>query len=318
MRPDPLLFVLVGDPFLCEEKRREIIASLQEKSGAPLSVTVHRAGENPTATLLSEARTLPFLASGQVLCLREAARLTRDDLELFEAYFHSPQSQTFFIFETEDLEKSHPFLAWSGRRGQVIFLAPESQKRVRDFIRRKLAAAGKKMTADAGRLLESRIGDSPMFLDSVLDQLILFTGGKTEIDSGAVDAFEEKLSRFDGFDLLRELSQRHLTRALEILNGLFEETGEDLPSLLGILHWQLRRFWEAKRWADQGMTEREISERLRLYSAKASLFFSSLARFSVKDLERILEGLFELDLQFKSGRAGGRYEIERWLVQSIG
>lgn len=314
----PHLFVLVGDSFLCEEKRKEILASLQKEFGSDFAVTVRRSDDLPVLQLLAEARTLPFLAPAQLLCVREADQFTKNDLELLSAYFESPPPQTFFIFEAEKLEKDHPLLEWARGSGQIFSLRAQPGRIVQDFIQKKLKQAGKKIMPEALRLLESRVGDSFIFLDSLLDQLILYSGEKPEIDRAAVEAFEEKLVRFEGFDLIEALQERNLPKALEILNDLLEVSGGDFPSLLGLLHWQLRRFWEAKKWLAEGAGEGDVSRRLRLYPPRDSIFFKHLGRFSFDELEKILETLFDLDWRLKSGWADGRYEIESWLVNAIG
>jgi len=314
----PSLFVLIGDPFLCEEKRKEIIASLQKKFGPSLTLAIRRVGDVPAETLTAEARTLPFLCEAQILCVRDTDRFTKIDLELLSAYFQSPNTQTQFIFEAESLEKNHPAFQWAKSGGQVFSLAPQRERIAGDFIQNKLKQAQKKITPDALELLESRVGDSFVFLDSLLDQLILYSGERREIDARAVEALDEKLIRFEGFDFLDALAERNLPQALEVLDGLLETNGQDAFSLIGLLHWQIRRFWEAKLRITEGVSERDVASRLKLFPPRDVPFFKSLRRFKLEDLEKILDGLFELDWQLKTGRAQGRTEVEKWLVSAIG
>ena len=311
-------FILIGDPFLCEEKRREILAALAKEYGPDLAITLRRAGDLPIPELLSEARTLPFLAPAQVLGLRDADRLTKGDLELLETYFQSPLPQTLFLFEAESLDRDHPLFERGKKSGQIFQLNPERGKLSGEFIRRKLNQAGKKISGDALSLLEEHVGESLVFLDSVLEELILRAGEKPVIDREAVEACEEKLAHFEGFDLLDAMTQKDLGKALERMEDLLETSGSDFPALVGLLHWQLRRLWEAKRWLREGTAEREVARRLRLYSGREPAFFASVRRFSEENLRKMLEGLFKLDRNFKTGRAEGRYEIESWLAQAIG
>lgn len=310
-------FVLIGAPFLCEEKRQEILSGLEKEFGPGLPVALRRPGEIALASLLSEARTLPFLARAQVFCLRDADQWTKNDLALWKDYFESPHPQTFFLFEAESLDKGHPFLEWAGRAKQLFLLESQTERIVAHFIREKLNRAGKKITREALGLLEERLGTSFGFLDSFLDQLILGAGEEPEIGRAAVEAFDERLFQWEGGDLIQALAEKNIQKALEVLNDLVEESARDFPSVLGLIHWQLRRFWEAKEWLRQGLSEREISSRLRLFGEREGAFFRQLGRFSLEELEEILERLFELDWRLKTGRAEGRYEIEGWLIQSL-
>lgn len=313
------LFVLIGDPFLCEEKCKEILASLQKEFHvAEFPLKRVRAGEIPVSELLSEARTLPFLAEAQAFSVRDAGQFAKNDLERWQAYFQSPHPRSFFIWEAASLDRDHPLLDLARRKGQAFTLRFQQEKAVTDFIQRKLKQAGKIISGEAQTLLESRVGDSLTFLDSLLNQLILAAGEKPEIDRALVEAFEEKLARFEGFDLLEALAQKDLAKAVGILNDLLDLSGQEEVSLIGLLHWQLRRFWEARRALEEGKTEREIAARLKIYSGREALFFRQARSFSAAELERILEGLFELDWRLKTGWAEGRYEIESWLARALG
>ena len=313
-----VLFVLIGDPFLCEEKRKEILASLKKEFGENLPLGLHRAGEVSLKTLLAEARTLPFLAPAQVFSIREAETFTQSDLKLLETYFHSPHPRSFFILEAESLEKKHPFLEWARKSKQVFWLQRESGKLVHDFIREKLRRAGKKMTSDALHLLQARMGDSFVFLDSLMEQLILYSGEKLEIDKSDVEIFEEKLAKFEAGDLTQAMADRNLTKALAVLNDLLDLNVRDSASLTGLLHWQLRRFWEAKKALAFGISRAQVASRLRLFPSTEQNFFRTLERFSLQELEKILDELFDLDWRLKTGRAEGRYEMETWLVRAMG
>lgn len=309
-------FVLIGDSFLCEEKRKEIVRLLEKEFG-PLAVSVSRAEETSVASLLSEARTLPFLASAQVFCVRKAEEISKNDLELWKSYLKSPTPRSFFIFEAESLERNHPLLQIAQGARQAFFLKNEEGRIQADFIRRKLHFFRKRISQEALELLEARVGDSWVFLDSILNHLVLAVGEKEEIDRTAIENFEEKWPQWEGGDLMEALAEKNISRALEILHELLAINGQELPSLLGLLHWQFRRFWQAKKWLNLGISEREISARLKLWSSEAGVFFKRLRRFSLKELERVIEGLFVLDWQIKTGRAEGRYEMEAWLVGNL-
>ena len=310
-------FVLIGDPFLTEQKRKEILSTLAGSVRSPLPLTLRRGGETPIAEILTEARTLPFLVSAQAFCVRDADQLSKNDLALLDEYFKSPNLKSFFFFESESMGRDHPLAQSAAKAHQVFFLEPQSEKIVSHFVHEKLKSSGKKLSREAEELLQSKIGDSFLFLDSVLNQLILAAGEKDQIEAADIEALGERLAELETDDLLEALASRNVARALTAINDLLESNFRDFPSVAGLLHWQIRRFWEAKKWQAEGVPEREISLRLKLSSSRETGFYTQLRRFSLKKLEEILKGLFDLDWRLKSGRAEGRFEIEEWLVTSL-
>ncbi len=282
------LFVLVGDPFLCEEKRKDLTLALQKEFGSELPVSLRRAGDFSVKDLISEARTLPFLSLAQIFCLRDAHEFTKEEIALWGEYFKTPNPQSYIFFESDSLEKNHPFIQWANQAKQVYFLKAESARVASHFIQEKLKKAGKTISSDAQGMLEDQVGESYLFLDSVLERLIALAGEKKEIDRTLVSTLQEKLEQFKTDDLLNAISERNSAKALAVLDDLLDENFRDFPTVLGLLHWQLRRLWETRS-----------------------------NRFTRKEIEKILEGLFELDWQLKTGRAEGRYEIESWLVRTL-
>lgn len=314
----PLLFLLIGDPFLLEEKRKELLAAFEKEWGPQLASSRLGAEDLSLESVLAAARTLPFLAPAQIFCIGQAEKFKKDQIELWQRYFESPHPQSFFIFEAESLDKNHPFLDWARRFGRLFWLESDARRVVPKFMAEKLKQAGKKITPEARGLLESKVGDSLLFLDSLMDQLVLLSGEKAEIDRAVVEQLEEKFSFYEGWDLVGALGERNLPKALEILEGLLEISGQDVYSLIGLLHWQLRRFWEARKSLSEGRPEQEVLDRLHLSARQAPFFLRELKRFSLADLEKALEGLFHLDWDLKSGRAEGRCDLDRWLVSAIG
>jgi DNA polymerase III subunit delta len=313
----PAVCLLAGDPFLAEQKYDQILKALQAKTKGELAVHSRSLSETSLDSILSEARSLPFLTAAQIFKLSNAQVLKEKNSEALERYLKSPSDFSYLVFEAESIEKDHFLSKLLASSGGVFLMEPSQKKKSGDrLIREKMRRAGKNLTPDAMEILEEQAGDAPAFLDSVLDQLILYSGTEKEITGAMVEAFKENWKEPNVFALTDAIAARKTGEALVLANQILEKSDREMIGLLGLLHWQIRRFWQAKTLLEEGAAQAEIMRRCRISPKQAPFFWRQLQSFTRKKLEKILEGLFDLDWKLKTGRAEGNAAIETWLVNA--
>ena len=150
-----------------------------------------------------------------------------------------------------------------------------------------------------------------MFLDTMLERLVQFSGDRPEIDEDMVNRFEENWTEMDVFKLTNALVDRDPARALKVFRDLMDFYEADLFSLVGILHWQLRQLWQAAMLLASGVSEREIGSKLRMSPSR----LNALRRFPVERLESAVEVLYQIDRKSKSGQLEGISGLEAWLLE---
>lgn len=310
-------FLLIGDPFLVEEKEKELLLQIGKNFKGTIERRTHRLTDPGLESILQSARTLPFSAAAQVFLLKNAEGLKKNQTELLADYFKHPSETSFLIFEADSMEKTNPLVALIQKIGDVVLLDDrEAKSRAARFVRDKLRASGKTIAADAFAALEEQMGDAPVFLESVLDQLILYAGTKTQIDLEAVVTFQENRREIEPFQLAAALSARKTREAVLCLEKMLEENERDFTALVGLIHWQLRRLWKARRLLEEGAPETKILKDCRIWPKQAPYFMRELRAASLKGLEKSLEALFQLDWRLKTGRLEGRHAIESWVIQA--
>jgi len=310
-------FLLVGDAFLIEEKALSLTQLIQAQIQGDLHHQIFYLSDGTLENVLVEARTLPFLAGAQVFHLRDLEKIKKDDHPSLENYLARPFEKTFLFFETADIAKNDTLVKLIARSGEVCFLGKKEQKSsVSIFIRNKVKSAGKTITPRAMTLLEDAIGEMPSFLDSMLERLITFAGESAQIDERMVAVFEENWAEADIFQMINSLAERKTGRALSVLKEVLNQDEVDLVGILGALHWQIRRLWVASVLEAEGVPTGTILEKCRISERQVPFFNRQLRNFSQGQLERILEGLFQLDWQLKTGKVDGLIALESWILQA--
>lgn len=295
----------------------KIIRSIHQEHSGNVPSQIYRLSETPLEVILAEARTLPFLAPAQIFRIREADKLTKQDLETLEAYLLHPSEASYLLFETTSLDKGTGLFELAKKYGEVTVLEPkEASTSVGILLEEKVRKAGKRLTRDALNLLLAKMGEEPSLLSSVIEQLITYAGDGPQITAPMVEQFSERIHYPDTFELTRALGSRNLQAALKTIHELLEEEG-DLVGLLGLLHWQMRRLWLGRRLMDEKAPVAIIQRKCSISAKQLPFFMRELQRFPIEKLEEALEGLFQLDWSLKTGQVKGREALEAWIVKLV-
>ncbi|MCB9800304.1 MAG: DNA polymerase III subunit delta [Candidatus Omnitrophica bacterium] len=311
------VIALQGDSFLVEERVKDLTLQIEKEAGKDISKQSCSLSETTIESVFVQARTLPFLATAQIFYLSDCHKLKKADLESLQTYLENPASFSFLIFKLNDDDKADAVLKALKTGGAEMIVLEDHQSRsiAGRFIQEKLSRAGKKMDPRALQALDAQWKDAPEMLDTMLERLILFAGSEDVITLRMVEMFEENWAQTDAFKLTDALAAKNTAQALKCLNEIIDENTQDVLSLMGLLHWQFRRLWQAKVMLERGVSQNETFSKCRVSPRQSSFFLRHLKNFTRSQLEKALDGLFDLDWGIKTGRAEGPSALESWVVR---
>jgi len=205
---------------------------------------------------------------------------------------------------------------------------------VDQFLTDVLAAAGKRATPGARRLITRRAGADPGALRMELEKLCLYAGDAAQIDEKEVLASFRDLAESWIFDFTRALSQGQAAVALALLRGLFAQ-GEPPLRLLSLIARELRMLlvardcladslrtsWSGRmqfaQFRDRVLPSLRDDEKEAFAGAHPFAIYLALqnaARASTRGLQRALLELQELDVALKSTRTDPQLRLEAFVL----
>ncbi|MSR77909.1 MAG: DNA polymerase III subunit delta [Candidatus Omnitrophica bacterium] len=310
-----LVYLLIGDPFLCEEKHKILLDKIRKDIDGEVLSTKFRISETTLDEILLQSRSLPFLTSHQVFLVREAEDIKEKHLEPLRSYLKNPYIKTTLVFEAESVEKDHPLKKIIVDAGEVVLFEGSQKKRSGElFIKNKLLQYGKTILPQAVNRLMEKMGDHPILLHSILEQLALYATDQPVIDEAMVETFEESFEELDSFQLGDAIGNLRVDKAILILRKLLEHADSDVSALIGMLHWQFKRFWKVAVLLDSGLSQESALRECRIFPKQAHFFMKQFRLFSREKLEQVLEDLFQLDWKMKTGQVEGSSALETWLI----
>jgi len=309
----PFLFLFTGDEFLRRSKIDSLIGTLVPPS-LRLTNLSHLYGYDLNfPALLTQAGTPSLMGGAQLFWISRAEEIKKGDWAAFETYCARPLDQNYFIFEADELSDAHPLLKLVARSGKRMDFEGQNTKSGMEVLRAKLRSAGKKLTPDAWEALEERLGGSLKLMDLALDQLVLYSE-RSEIDETQVRDLTKAFLHYEPFDLTDALIRGDISEALKIFN-FFYELSDDLTQITGLIHWQLKRIWQAKQILAHGPNQAELAKTLRIPPFRMAPFLKQVERFEIKRVERLLHLLWQFDWDAKRGAVNERAAMETFLAK---
>ena len=308
----PFLYLFTGDEFLRRSKIEFLLDELIPASLRSTNLSRFYADDLDWSLVLSQA-TIPSLMGGaQGFWISQVDELKKGDFKAFESYCEQPTKQSFFLFEADKLAASHILVKLVSRFGKHIHSSRKGAEDGLEGLRVKLKRFGKTLTPDAWQVLQERLGGSPRLMDMALDQLILYSEGAA-VDEQSVLKLTGEFLRYEPFDLTEALARKDVPEALKIFHFFYDMSG-DLTTIVGLIHWQLKRIWQAKKILARGGNQEEIGRTLRIPPFRLNSFLNQVRRFDLRTVEKLLETLWKMDWNGKTGACEESVAMEMFLA----
>ena len=308
----PFIFLFTGDEF---SRRTKIESLLDQLVPVPLrSTNLSRIyfDDLDWGHVLSQASTPSLMGGVQVFWIVQADEVKKKDSSAFEIYCSKPQGESYFIFEADELSVSHPLVKLTANFGKHTHSERESPDSGLNALRAKLKRSGKTLSPDAWQILEEKLGASLRLMDLALDRLILYSESSI-IDEKAVEQLSGEFLKYEPFDLTEALARKDIAEALKIFH-FFYEVNENITTLVRLIHWQLKRIWQAKKILECGGRPDEIGRTLRVPPFRLNSFLAQVKRFPLETIEKLLKQLWQIDWNSKKGSGDETIAMEMFFA----
>ena len=256
----PVALLCGEDEFAVKQRARQLYQKWTEAMGGMdheiIEASVANSGEalKALARLHEALQTLPFFGSGKVVWLRDCsflgderaaqtAAVTEALAELAQELKSFPWQNVRLLVSAGKVDKRKVFFKTLDKLGTVESfeaLSVDSKDWASQCEFRALGAfkeRGKTISDDALAELVARVGPNPRQLDSEVEKLSLYVGGRNEITAADVAAVcvRNKLAR--SFALADALGDRQLSTLLRRLDeGLWDIQLDKDKSEIGLLY----------------------------------------------------------------------------------
>jgi DNA polymerase-3 subunit delta len=263
--------------------------------------------------VISKARTFPFGSAVQIIMVRFGRKMNKAEMSILAEYLNDPAPFSIVVCDgAEDVDFKD-----LDRKG--ITTRFDSDKQVvdlRSIVLKRVKEENKLISSAALRLFLERCGEEIGRVYACLDYLILFAGDRGEITENDVRTVVVESISYGSFDLTNALVAKQGDRVLEIFRDATEH-GIAPQDIMGMVHWQLRRVFEAKVMLFHGRSREDIRKELRIGAPFIDEFICTIQRFDMPAIEKAIRGLTDLDYAIKTGKSDVLLGLERYFLELV-
>lgn len=269
-------------------------------------------GLAPSA-IVDAASSYPFMSNKRLIIVRRTEALSEAFMEAFIPYMERPLESTCLIFVSSRPDFRKRFYRGIREKGTSVHFKRPQDREVVPWIRATAQEMGLKLGKEACSCLQQIVGNRLRDLYSELEKLHL-RYGDAAVSEEQVRELAIYSRIFTIFELMDEISNKHGSRALSVLNRFLEEEGEGAPlRVMGMLTRQMRLLWQARSITDRGGGNQEVVRKLGIRGFTVGKLVQQSSRWQEEELERALHLLYEADGHMKSG-AQGRLIVENIIL----
>jgi DNA polymerase-3 subunit delta len=301
------------------------------------AVTRYDLNESELAEVLDDARSLSLFAPERVILARNAdaalpkgrvadepdEEAPRGQADLLAGYLRDPSPGVVLVFDCDryDLEGEDKAKL---DRVRKFYAAIRETVELRRYTVEDAAAeaaglaqrAGLKIEPDAMALLIESLAADVARIAIEIEKLALYAGQGRAITTDDIGALVPDARATTIFALVGALGRRDRARALAVLDTLTKE-GEYLPLALAFLAGQFRLALAAKEAglrSPQQIQAHFTRAGLPVWSSRAEQVYQTVSKFSVEQLQRGMQLVYEADKGLRDARPDDRLVMERFVM----
>ena len=170
--------------------------------------------------------------------------------------------------------------------GAVIQVWPVDRQHLNNWIMQRMRKIGLSADGDAVQLLADRVEGNLLAADQEISKLKILVGDQA-ITADVVANAVASSARYDVFKLIDTALAGNAGNALQMLNSLLAEGGEDI-AMLGAVTREIRSLYQCAQQLEQGGGIDRVLDNARVWDKRKALYKSTLRRLKSVQLGKLL------------------------------
>ena len=315
----PIYVVYGKDRRRVWDKAEEVLEELLAGCERQVSLSSYDGEEAVLSEVLEGLRTLPFLSPRRVVMVKDAGDFIKKHRQDLEKYLEEPSATGVLMLVGESFAGNTRLAKRAAKIGKVYNCEPIKSEALGGFIR-EYARRRHQLVLEpaAAELLIELAGKDTGLLCGEVDKLAAYIAGPEErrekIRVSDVEALVGHNRLYDAFNVIDAMMEGDAGEALRQLDQMLRQDRKAEFKAIGAFAWHFRRLHEARRLSEQGVRDREIVRRLRVWP-RPKEFMGQVKRLSLAEMGDIFSRLMEIDTAVKSSQGTVRAGLEKMIVQ---
>ena len=312
---DPVYLFHGANVHLIEQVVDRLKAAVVGDEDDEFGYQVMRGDEVSGTQVVNAARTVPMLATEQLIVLRGLDALKADDQAALLPYLKDPNPATCLVMIAAKVDKRLKLFAQANKAGVLHEAGAITERELGGWILARGRALGLTLSPQVAHGLGEATGTDPATIEDALERLSLYCRDAKEVTADDVEAVVTSSRVHSIFELTDAIGRRDVASALKVLTNMFENREAPLR-ILATLATHVRRLLHAAELGPAALNQpNRLAAELGLPPFLARKVADQARQFSRGELRRAVQRLAATDLELKSARRPDELIMEEMLLE---
>lgn len=299
------VYLLHGEEtYLADQLRQKITVKVLGSEKDDFNLHVFYGKEIVMESLLTVLTSFPVMADRQVVVLREAEALKKNEREILEKYLERLDESCCFIVMSAHPDFRLKLFQMFNKDGVSVQLDRLSESDMPEMIRNMLREKGKEISDSAAMLMTARLNLSLQELEVEIEKLASYTGERNSVSDEDVEAVTGLSRQYNVFELCQRIAERNFEESVKIFRNMLQR-GEEPAGMIALIFRQYNILWQIAECVESGYPPSEIEtmilEHFRIPPFIVKTTYAGQARkFKASHLRESFDFLLQADRDIKS------------------
>lgn len=308
-----IFFICGEDTFRSSQKLNEIISHYREihKSGLNLrSIDLREIGFQE---FKNNASNISMFDEKKLIVLKNASsnKNFQEDFLKNNKYFIN--STDVFLFFEEGIPESNKFFKFLEKKAKAQKFEPLESAKLKNWVKKEFENYKAKVEINALNELVEFVGNDLWQMENEIKKLVNFRKGKI-IEKKDVEIMVKPKIETDIFETIDAIASRNKKRALELLNKHLEN-GDSPLYLLSMINFQFRNLLMIKDLIEKNKPYYNFQKITGLHPFVIKKSYNQAQRFSLQELKKIYQKIFQVDLNIKTGKLDPQAALDLFIAE---
>jgi len=308
-----IIFLYGEDTFRSSQKLNEIISHYKEIHKSGLNLRFVDLEKEDFQGFKNEAKTISMFDEKKLIVLKHVflnKEFQEDFLENSKYFINSEDVVLFFEEGVPENKKFFKFLEKKAKSQEFKILEGYQLK---NWIRKEFEKYKARIEINALDQLIEFVGNDLWQMENEIKKLSSFKNGKT-IKKEDVEVLVKSKIETDIFETIESLASKNKKKALELIHQHLEK-GDSPLFLLSMINFQFRNLLIIKDLIEKGKPYYAFQKITGLHPFVIKKSSFQAQRFSLQELKKIYQKIFQADLNIKTGKLDPQTALDLFIAE---
>lgn len=309
-----IIFLYGQDTYRSREKLKEIIEHYRRvhKSGLNLKYFDHN--NLSLETLKNEFQTTPMFKEKKLVVLENIFPNLKNEEKFLDLIKNLKNSENIIvIYEKEKPDSRFALVKFLKKYSKSQEFKLLEEEKLKSWVNREFAKFKTKINPGALDKLIYFVGNDLWQMNNEIKKLVSFKSRK-KIEAEDVELLIKPKIEADIFKTIDAIAQKNKKKALSLIHKHLEK-GDSPLYLLSMINFQFRNLLMIKDLIEKNRSYYIILKTTKLHPFVVKKSWQLANKFTLQELKKIYQKIFQVDLSIKTGRVEPRIGLELLLVE---